>query len=69
MKIGNKLVCEDTFTRTEASIGAISLMIVSLKSIEVKAGSFMTVSLTSIEEIDTLKKIYNIICILFLNNF
>jgi len=29
----------------------------------------MTVSLTSIEEFDTLEKIYNIICILFLNNF
>jgi len=35
IKIGNKLVCEDSFTRTEASTAANSFMIVSLKSIEI----------------------------------
>jgi len=56
MKIGNKLVCEDSFTRTEASIIENSVMILSLKSIEVSDGLSMTVLLELIEEFDTLKK-------------
>lgn len=70
MKIGNKLVCEYSLTITEASIAVNSSMIfLSLKSIEVLVGSFMIVSLKPMDEFDTLKKIYNIISILFLNNF
>lgn len=35
MKMGNKLVCEDSFTKTEASIAVNLFIIVSLKLIEV----------------------------------
>jgi len=56
MKIGNKLVCEDSFIRTEVSILEDSAMVLSLKSIEVSDDLSITVLLESFEGFDTLKK-------------
>jgi len=56
IKIGNNLVCEDSFTITEASITENSAMVLSLKSIEVSDGLSMIVLLELIEEFDSLKK-------------